>query len=100
MSEEELTLKAALKVYNYIKEHPRENRNYVLRETGKLGVSNMQFNKAEDTLYDMCLIREVKIPSGIGYEIETEDMNPEGILKKHFETIEEIRKQSCAQPKS
>lgn len=100
MSEEKLNLEATLKVYNYIREHPRENRNYVLRATKEMGISNIQFNKAEDVLYDMCLINEVKIPTGVGYIVDSEIMNPEGILKKHFKIIEEIREKPCAQTKS
>ena len=90
MSEEKLTFEKALKVYDYIRNHPNENRNHILKSTKEMGVSDIQFNKAEDMLYDMGLIDEVKIPSGVGYVADLEIMSPEGILKEHFETLSKI----------
>jgi hypothetical protein len=85
MSERELTLEATMKVYNHIMNNPRKNINYVMRDVVEEGVSRIQFNKAHDLLYDKILIKEVKIPTGVGLEVEHDLLNPEGILKKYFE---------------
>lgn len=79
MSGEKLKFESVVKIFEYIQQHPGENRNNVQKEVEKLGVSSLQFDMAEDSLYDKCLINEGKIPSGIGYTAK------EGITREILE---------------